>query len=62
MRSVQNATFELWEKKLYRVPSEFLQKNQNIFQGYSKDTLWKDMDFVPMKTNKNQSILQQLRC
>ena len=32
---------------------EFLQKNPDIFPGFSKDTLKINMDFIPMKLNKN---------
>ena len=37
------------------MPTEFLQKNSNILPGFSWETL-KNMDFIPMKSNKNQSI------
>ena len=33
----------------------FYEINPHIFQWFSKDTLKKNMDFIPMKSDKNQS-------
>ena len=38
------------------MPTEFLQKKIQIFSQDFLGTHWKNMSFIPMKSNKNQSI------
>ena len=51
-----NATFGLREKSDTGCRLSFYKKNPNIFLEFSR-ALWKNMDFIPVKSYKNQSIL-----
>ena len=56
MQPIQNATFELWAKDNTGCLLKFYKKTQIFLQDFPR-TLWKNMDFIPIKSNKNQSIL-----
>ena len=60
-QSVQNTTFELWEKMIQRAYWIFT-KNRLIFPGFSKGTL-NEIDFYTSEIKqKPEHFVQQLRC
>ena len=59
LKDIRNSSkmrsFELWEKNNTACLLSFYKKIQIFSQGFPR-TLWKNMDFITMKSNKNQSI------
>ena len=51
-----------FEKKWYRVPTEFLQKHPSIFPGFSKGTLKKHEFYINEIKQTSEHFVQQLRC